>query len=131
MALSAPPGAPVFGARISIRAEAIDCDPATCTAADYLDRMRSELSGSTVFRMEFSHVEHDHKLGSLAADMLAGSLSDEPGALNEGFGTVHQRHYATRVKDYMLLIMIAYADDAELATLLESLRSIKPANASN
>ena len=102
-----PPGTPVlFNANIMLMAEKVKHLPGIRNGGDYLELMKRTM-GMTAIKYEFDAVESGHKLGNLDTHCL-------PARMMLGTQKVHQRIYATRTGDYVLVISCSYGSDEQL-----------------
>ncbi|HUG89990.1 MAG TPA: hypothetical protein VML55_04095, partial [Planctomycetaceae bacterium] len=91
-----PPGTPVpSNPTIIIMADRVAHAPGIKSGADYLTHMQTGLRQSAI-PVQLQPIERNQQLGSLTMDALPVEI--------RGLQTVHQRHYAMRVNDYVLLI---------------------------
>ena len=115
-----PPGTPVpSNSNIIIMAERVAHAPGIKSGADYLAHMQNTLR-QTGMQPQFQPVERNQPVGSLTMDVL-------PMEMNVMLQTVRQRHHATRIKDYVLVIAVSHAGEEDLRELTEILNTIRPA----
>ncbi len=113
-----PPGTPVpFNANIIITTEKVKHLPGIKSGSDYLQHMQRTLA-MTALKYEFDPIESDQKLGSLAAHCL-------PTTLQAGIIEVRQRMYATRYRDYALVMAVSYSSDEQFEKLKPILDGIQ------
>lgn len=113
-----PPGTPgVFNSSVMIMAERVKHLPGIRTGAEFCAQLKQGL-GMTALKSDSDNVESGLKIGSLDAYYL-------PARMKVGTTIVHQRYYATRHKDYVLVLIVSYTTDEELKAAETILANIK------
>lgn len=106
-----PIGAPVpFNPSVNIVAEKVSQFPGIKTGEDYIYHSKELLKQAAAPKYTFNKPNYDESVGGLTfrvleaeADMLGTKLT--------------QRFYATRIKDYMFVIVLSHVDDAQAKSL--------------
>lgn len=115
-----PPGTPNVGynSNFAILAERVKHLPGIKTGADYLHHAKKTMQTQMRLRTSFQPIETGSKIGSLSADCLPVEISIGP-------SKVQQRIYATRVKDYVLVVILNYESPSDREILMNLLRSMQ------
>ena len=112
-----PVGAPVdFNPNINIVVEKVSQFPGIKTNDDYMFHSKKLLEQAAI-PYTFPKANYDEKIGGLTFRVLECKADMQGISLSQGF-------YATRIKDYMLLIVVSYTDDAQAQSLNDVLADI-------
>lgn len=103
-------GAPVeFNPSLIAVAERVSGMPGIKKGSDYLFHVRKLLKGSQM-TYEFPNDVYSQDLSGVLFDVM-------PTQLIIGDMTIHQQHYATRMDDYILGLILSYSSESELDEL--------------
>lgn len=114
------PGSPQArdNCNMMILAERVAHLPGIKTGADYLHHAKKTIQTQMRLRASFQPIQKGESIGSLPADYL-------PIEFRAGGVSIKQRMYATRVRDYILVVGMNYQSEQDKEFLLNLLKSMQ------
>jgi len=99
-----------YNPNISCAAEKVTHIPSIKTGSDYFYHMKKFL-GSGRIKVDFPEESHTELLSGVTVDVM-------PATIRIGNLSVHQKYYAVKIKDYILLVVMNFTTKAEEKKLL-------------